>query len=179
MKKAFLYTLLGLFTVVGLNSCGSEEEVTTLKKGDAIPEIVLYDQHNQLFNVNDFVGINSMVIYFYPKDDTPGCTKEACSFRDSYEVFNSAGAMVIGISSDSPKSHLEFADKYGLPFPLLSDTEDKISKAFGVPSDYMGAVPGRVTFVIDREGIVQFVFQDLDSAEQHVEEAMQVIKQIG
>ncbi len=179
MKKAFLYTLLGFFTMVTLNSCGSGEAVDTLKKGDPIPEIELYDQHKHLFSVNDFIGVNSLVIYFYPKDDTPGCTKEACTFRDSYDVFQSAGAMVIGISADSPESHLEFAEKYGLPFPLLSDSENKISKAFGVPTEFMGTVPGRVTFIVDREGIIQYVFQDLDSAEQHVEEAMQVIKQIG
>ena len=179
MKKALLYTVLGLVSILGLNSCGSKEEVITLKKGDAMPEIELFDQYNNQINVHQFLPKNTLVVYFYPKDDTPGCTKEACTFRDAYEAFQNAGAMVIGISADSPESHLEFAEKYQLPFPLLSDSDNKISKAFGVPSEYLGAVPGRVTFVIDHEGIIQFVFQDLDSVEQHVKEALKVIEQIG
>lgn len=178
MKTKLLFSILGLFTILGLNSCENQPQVNTLKIGDPIPQIELFNQNNQLVSVNDFVGQQNMVIYFYPKDDTPGCTKEACGFRDSFEHFQDLNVMVFGISSDSPESHLAFADKYNLPFMLLSDSENKISQAFGVPSEYMGALPGRVTFLVDKTGTIQYVLKDLDSAEEHVKEAMRILPKI-
>ena len=119
-----------------------------------------------------------MVIYFYPKDDTPGCTKEACSFRDFYEDFNEAGAMVIGISDDSPNTHADFAKKNNLPFTLLSDHGNKVRELLGVPKSLLGLIPGRVTYVIDKKGIVRHVFNSQFNVEKHVHEAIEVLKQI-
>ncbi len=119
-----------------------------------------------------------MVIYFYPKDDTPGCTKEACTFRDQYEDFVAAGAQVVGISADSPESHRQFAAKYRLPFLLLSDRQNTVRSLFGVKGDLFGLIPGRVTFVADAQGIVRHVFSSQLNATRHVAEALEVIKRL-
>ncbi len=108
-----------------------------------------------------------MVLYFYPKDDTRGCTAEACAFRDSYEVFTDSGADVIGISSDSPGQHAAFASKHRLPFTLLSDQGGQIRKRYGVPA-VLGLLPGRVTYVIDRQGVVRQVFNSMTNISGHV-----------
>jgi peroxiredoxin Q/BCP len=117
------------------------------------------------------------VLYFYPKDDTPGCTAEACAFRDQYEVFRDAGAEVIGISSDSAKSHQAFAARHSLPFVLLSDPAGKVRGQFGVGKT-LGLFPGRVTFVMDRDGIVRHAFDSQLMATRHVSEALDVVKQL-
>jgi peroxiredoxin Q/BCP len=111
------------------------------------------------------------VIYFYPKDDTTGCTIEACRFRDDFDSFRVTGAEVIGISDDSSESHHQFASKYGLPFTLLSDKGGTVRKLYGVKK-LLGVIPGRVTFVIDRKGIVRHVFSSQSSPARHVEEAL-------
>lgn len=98
-----------------------------------------------------------VVVYFYPKDDTPGCTAEACAFRDQYQDFTQAGAEVIGISSDGPESHAHFAGKHRLPFVLLSDQGGAVRKAYGV-SAMLGLLPGRVTFVLDKSGTIRHMF---------------------
>lgn len=148
---------------------------TLLKKGDKIPEFTLLDQHSEEVKISPDSG-KPMVIYFYPKDDTPGCTQEACYFRDQFEVFTDYGALIIGISGDSPKSHLRFAEKYQLNFTLLSDGDRKIEKQFGVPRNLFGLLPGRVTFIVDQHGIIQHVFSSQFNASQHVEEALEVLK---
>jgi peroxiredoxin Q/BCP len=145
-----------------------------LQVGDKIPFFTAIDSNGNSFEVRDYIG-QPMVIYFYPKDDTPGCTIQACTFRDQYEDFKALGAEVIGISSDSLSSHKKFASRYKLPFILLSDTNKKIRNAFGVPNDFLGLLPGRATYVIDKNGIVQFVF-DSTSAKIHIKKALQVIK---
>ncbi|MCZ6899760.1 MAG: peroxiredoxin [Bacteroidetes bacterium] len=147
-----------------------------LKIGDMVPIISLPDQHGNLVNFDDFINKHPLVIYFYPKDDTPGCTREACGFRDQFEVFQEAGAKIFGISADSPKSHLKFIERYRLPFSLLSDQEKKVQKQFGVSSSLFGLLPGRVTFIIDREGIIRKVFNSQFQASKHVEEAVRVIR---
>lgn len=141
-----------------------------------VPIISLPDQHGNLVNFDDFINKHPLVIYFYPKDDTPGCTREACGFRDQFEVFQEAGAKIFGISADSPKSHLKFAERYQLPFSLLSDQDKKVQKQFGVSSSLFGLLPGRVTFIIDREGIIRKVFNSQFQASKHVEEAVRVIR---
>ena len=116
-----------------------------------------------------------VVLYFYPKDDTPGCTAEACSFRDAYEDFKEAGAEVVGISSDAADAHRAFADKHRLPFTLVSDAGGKVRKLYGVPST-LGLLPGRVTYVIDAGGVVRHVFNSQMSPAKHVSEAIEVLK---
>jgi len=146
--------------------------------GQTAPDFSLNDAQGKRVRLADFRGKRSVVLYFYPKDDTPGCTKEACSFRDSYEAFKEAGAEVIGVSSDSEASHGKFAAKHRLPFTLLADGGGTVRKQYGVPAT-LGLLPGRVTFVIDREGIVRHVFNSQLQATRHVDEALQILKALS
>jgi peroxiredoxin Q/BCP len=145
--------------------------------GDRAPDFSLPDRNGKTVRLGDFHG-KPVVLYFYPKDDTPGCTKESCSFRDQYQDFQDAGAEVIGVSSDSAESHEKFATKYRLPFVLLSDRGGATRKLYGVPST-LGVLPGRVTYVIDREGTVRHVFNSQLQATQHVAEALKALRAIG
>jgi thioredoxin-dependent peroxiredoxin len=147
-----------------------------IQVGSTIPEFTLPDQDGNEFNVKDFIGKKNLVIYFYPKDDTPGCTKEACYFRDQYDVFNEVDAKIIGISSQSVKSHKEFAGKYELNFTLLSDKNNKIRKMFGAFS--LRIVPGRVTYIVDKKGIVIYIFNSQTEATKHVDEALRILRKI-
>jgi peroxiredoxin Q/BCP len=156
----------------------SNEKIVTIKKGDKVPNFELKNQNGELFKVADYIGKKNLVIYFYPKDDTPGCTKEACKFRDEFEIFTDLDALVIGISGDSPESHTKFIEKYNLPFTLLSDEKDEVRKAFGVKGAFMGVVPGRVSFVVDKKGVVQYVFDSMSNAEQHVDEARAILEKL-
>ncbi len=121
---------------------------------------------------------HAVVLYFYPKDNTPGCTTEACTFRDHYEDFQQIGAEVIGISSDDAASHEGFANKHRLPFILLSDTDGAVRKAYGVPAT-LGLLPGRMTFVIDQDGVIRHIFNSQLRAARHVEEALGILKQLA
>lgn len=143
--------------------------------GDAVPKFELKDQNDKLVAIESFIG-KPFVIYFYPKDDTPGCTAEACSFRDQYEDFREVGAEVIGISADSPESHKNFAKKHNLPFVLLSDEKNKVRKMFGVPGSMFGLLPGRVTYIIDEKGVVSHMFDSQMQATKHVKEAIEHLK---
>lgn len=143
--------------------------------GAQAPDFTLPDQKGQPVSLGEFKGRKAVVLYFYPRDNTPGCTAEACAFRDSYEVFKDAGAEVVGISSDSADSHEGFAARYKLPFVLLSDTGGKVRKLYGVSST-LGLLPGRVTYVIDKEGVVRHVFNSQFAATKHVEEALKILK---
>jgi peroxiredoxin Q/BCP len=145
--------------------------------GERAPEFALPDRDGRLVRLSDFQGKKAVVVYFYPKDDTPGCTKESCSFRDSYETFKEAGAEVIGISSDSRESHARFAQKYRLPFILLSDQGGGVRKSYGVPAT-LGLLPGRVTYVIDRDGVVRHVFNSQLKATQHIPEALDALRRL-
>jgi peroxiredoxin Q/BCP len=135
----------------------------------------LPDQNGNLFDINSVLGKKNLVIYFYPKDDSPGCTAQACSFRDQFEVFKEAEAVIIGISGQSVKSHKEFAEKHRLSFTLLSDEGNKIRKQFGVPTNLLGLLPGRVTYIADKTGKVIYVFNSQTKATKHVDEALRIL----
>ena len=142
--------------------------------GQPAPEFTLPDQNGGSVSLSSLKG-GWVVVYFYPKDDTPGCTAESCSFRDSFEEFTDAGATVVGISSDSVESHKAFATKHNLPFTLLADTDGDVRKAFGVGKT-LGLIPGRVTYVIDPEGVVRHKFSSQFKPKSHIDEALDVIK---
>lgn len=144
---------------------------------DKIPDFTLLDQFGNPFQFDKHLGKNNLVVYFYPKDDTPGCTAEACQFRDQYEEFRDIGAEVIGISADTPASHLAFAKKHRLTFTLLSDTGNKVRKMLGVQSDLFGLIPGRVTYVVDKEGIIRYIFNSQMNSRKHVSEALRVLRE--
>ncbi|MGL2966805.1 peroxiredoxin [Flavobacterium sp. XGLA_31] len=146
-----------------------------LQVGETIPVFSAIDNHGDLFESTTVIGKKPVVIYFYPKDDTRVCTEQACAFRDQYEDFKALGAEVIGISSDSLQSHIKFVTKYQLPFILLSDFDKKIRRAFGVPNDLLGLIPGRATYVVDKKGVVQMVF-DSTSGKIHIEKALEMLK---
>jgi peroxiredoxin Q/BCP len=149
-----------------------------IKIGSTVPAFTLPDQNGNLFDINSVLGKKNIVIYFYPKDDSPGCTKEACSFRDQFEVFNEADAVIIGISGQSVESHKEFAEKHRLSFTLLSDEGNKIRKQFGVPSGLLGLLPGRVTFVADKKGKVIYIFNSQTQTTRHVDEALRILREL-
>lgn len=153
-------------------------KMNAITTGDTIPFFSLPDQNGAMFDIKNLVGIKKLVIYFYPKDDSPGCTKEACYFRDLYEIFSEADAAIIGISGQSVESHRRFADKHRLSFTLLSDKDNRVRKLFGVPSNVFGLLPGRVTYVADREGKVVYIFNSQVQAERHVDEALKILKEL-
>ena len=147
---------------------------TGLAAGAQAPEFALEDQNGKRVALAEFHGHKNVVVYFYPKDDTPGCTRESCAFRDQFSDFADAGAEVIGISSDSVESHRKFAEKYRLPFTLLADPGGLVRKAFGVPSS-LGVLPGRVTYVIDKQGVIRHAFNSQLNPAKHVDEALKVL----
>ena len=126
----------------------------------------------------NYLGKSVVVLYFYPMDGTPVCTKEACSFRDAFEDFTKLGAVVIGVSADSPERHQAFAASRALPFLLLSDHDGSLRKAYQVPKT-LGILPGRVTYVIDKAGVVRHVFSALFTAERHVAEALEIVRALA
>ncbi|MEB2284678.1 MAG: peroxiredoxin [Polyangiaceae bacterium UTPRO1] len=151
---------------------GGDPAVTA---GQQAPDFALPDASGTIVRLSDFRGKKAVVLYFYPQDDTPGCTKEACAFRDSYEDFEEAGAEVIGVSSDGSTAHARFAAKYKLPFVLLSDRGGVVRRQYGVPAT-LGLLPGRVTFVIDERGVVQRTFNSQLQATRHVREAIAALR---
>ena len=148
-----------------------------LKVGDKVPKFTATDTNGETFDSQNVIGKKPVVLYFYPKDNTPGCTAQACSFRDQYEDFIDLGAEVIGVSSDSVVAHQKFTKQYKLPFILLSDSNKKIRNLFGVPSGMFGLLPGRVTYVIDKEGIIVMVFDSM-LATKHISKALDAIKKL-
>jgi len=149
-----------------------------VRVGDAAPDFTLPVQSGGSLRLRDLVGTKAIVLYFYPRDHTPGCSTEARAFRDRYETFVAAGAEVIGVSGDSIKSHQRFADRLRLPFILLSDEQGAVRELYGVEKT-LGLVPGRVTFVIDRDGIVRHIFSSQLDAELHVREALAALDAIA
>lgn len=147
-----------------------------LQIGDPAPDFTLPDQDGQPVALKDLRG-QRVVIYFYPKDDTPGCTMEACAFRDSYADLQALGAEVWGVSGDNAGSHQRFASRHNLPYPLLVDQNNQLRKAFGVPG-VLGLLPGRVTYVIDGEGVVRHVFNNLLDGPAHRREALECLKRL-
>jgi peroxiredoxin Q/BCP len=148
-----------------------------LQAGDRVPEFTAIDQDGDTWDRARVLAGGPCVIYFYPRDETPGCTAEACSFRDEYAQFSDMGARVFGISADSPASHKSFAAHHRLPFRLLSDTDHALQKAFGVKA-FFGVLPGRVTFVCDSEGVVHHAFSGMLQARKHVTESLQVLRKL-
>ena len=147
----------------------------SLKVGDLVPYFELKDQKGELFKSDTVIGQKLAVVYFYPKDETPGCTAEACSFRDSYEDFKELGAEVIGISSDSIGSHKRFAQRHRLPFILLADTKKVVQRLFKLPKILFGLYIKRITFVIDEVGKVVYVHESL-LATSHIKKALKALK---
>lgn len=145
-----------------------------LKVGDSLPSFKAKDTSGTVFDSQNYIGKQPLVIYFYPKDNTPGCTAEACSFRDSYQDFKDLGAEVIGISADSVQSHFAFKSKFNLPFILLSDNDKKLRKLFGVENSLF-FLPGRETFVADKNGIIIMIFNSM-SSKIHIQKALQILK---
>jgi peroxiredoxin Q/BCP len=143
-----------------------------VKVGDVAPDFTLPDQNGKTVTLSAFRGEN-VVLYFYPKDFSIGCTKEACDFRDSYEDFTEAGAQVVGVSGDSVGSHKKFIEKYLLPFTLLSDEGGEVRKLYGVTGLLL---PGRITFVIDKIGVIRLVFSSQTDMKAHIDEALKVLK---
>lgn len=145
--------------------------------GDVAPDFELPTQSGKPVRLSDYRGDRVVVLYFYPKDNTPGCTAEACAFRDSHEVFTDAGAEVIGVSTDSVDSHEAFSQRHRLPFSLASDSDGAVRESYGVPS-MLGLLPGRVTYVIDRQGIVRHVFSSMTNIGGHIEGALRVVEEL-
>jgi peroxiredoxin Q/BCP len=149
----------------------------TLQVGDKAPTFSLLDQDGNMVDAATVIGKKALVLYFYPKDFTTGCTMEAREFRDMHEQFQQNGAEVIGVSSDDVATHKEFAVEHELPFKLLADTEDKVRDMYGAWG--MARTPGRVTFLIDKQGVIRMVFTSQIQPRKHIEEGLRVLKEIN
>lgn len=149
-----------------------------LQVGDEAPNFELLNQDGDEVELMSYRGKKHVVLYFYPKDETPGCTKEACGFRDSYELFVAAGAEVIGVSADSVDSHKLFALNRRLPFQLLSDLKNSIRKKYGVSGSWLGLIPGRETFVIDKEGMIRHRFSSQFQIDQHIQDSLAILENL-
>jgi peroxiredoxin Q/BCP len=145
--------------------------------GDRAPDFALPNASGETVRLSDFLGKRNIVLFFYPKDESRGCTAEVCAFRDNYEIFKDAGAEVIGVSSDTEESHQRFAAHHRLPFTLLSDRGGSLRKRYGVPTT-MGVIPGRVTYVIDKQGIVRHVFNSQTNIGKHISDALETLRAI-
>ena len=150
-------------------------QLTKLKAGDKAPNFKGIDQHGNEIKLADFKG-KKLVLYFYPTDDTPGCTAQACNLRDNYKAFQKKGYEIVGVSKDSEKSHQKFIKKYSLPFPLIADTDFKINEAYDVWHEkkfmgrtFIGTV--RTTFIIDEKGKIEKVLTDIDTT-NHTEQIL-------
>jgi peroxiredoxin Q/BCP len=150
--------------------------LTELKVGQEAPEFALIDDRGLPFRLKDYLGKKIVVLYFYPKDFTSGCTKEACSFRDDYKVYAEKEAIVIGVSLDSEESHKKFSEKHNLPFSLLSDNQKEVAKKYGVLG-FGGRVAKRVTFIINKKGKIAWIFPRVD-IKKHSKEVLEVIDKI-
>jgi peroxiredoxin Q/BCP len=148
-----------------------------LSKGSKVPEFSLQDQDGNWFHSKDYLGKKPMVLFFYPKDNTPGCTAEVCAFRDAYETFTEKGILVAGISSDSVGSHQKFAKRFRLPFLLLEDTGNQVRRMFGIRNSVFNLLPGRETFVVDKSGKIVMAFNSVNAL-KHVPKALQAVRQM-
>lgn len=165
--------VLTLFAGLLLQSCTAQERPLTI--GDKMPLFSLKNQDDSLINIKDYVGKKLLVIYFYPKDESMVCTKEACTFRDSIGEFVKAGAMVIGINYGTVESHKDFVKKDNLPFTLLSDSGRVVQKLFGLKG---GISSGRVTFVVDKTGEIVFTYNSMLHGPEHVAKALEYIREL-
>ena len=149
-----------------------------LRPGDEAPQFELQQQTGERWDLNAALTKGPVVLFFYPRDETAICTKEACSFRDAHEDFARQGAQVVGISSDSIESHQRFAERHHLPYVLLSDPGGRVRELFGIKKTF-GLVEGRVTFVIDQQRIVRHTFRSALNATRHVEDALDTIRKLA
>ncbi len=150
-----------------------------LQAGDKAPDFTLTNANGESVSLQDFRGKKAVVLFFYPKSESPGCTIEACAFRDAYTVFQELGAEVIGISDDSVQAQARFTANQSLPFLVLSDQGNQVRKAFGVPGALFGMLPGRVTYVIDKDGIIRHVFDSMLNFKAHVDESLTILRQLA
>ena len=180
IRKHYFITIIAAVTIIAIimliqHSKSGKMENLVIKEGVKAPDFTLPSQDGSMVSLSQFAGVKSVVLFFYPKDESYGCTKEACSFRDNYEVFKDAGAEVIGISADDEASHKSFAAHHKLPFILLSDRDRMVAGLYKVGRT-LGVLPGRVTYVIDRNGIIQKIFSSQFSFEKHIEEALSILQ---
>lgn len=154
--------------------CGMGE--LTLKEGEKAPDFALQSQDGKLVRLSDFRGQKNIVLYFYPKDDTPGCTREACSFRDNISLFREVGTEILGVSVDDVESHKEFLKKYNLNFSLLADPDKQVTSRYGVKAWH--GLAKRVTFVIDKQGVIRKIFFDVDVS-KHSEEVLAFVRTLS
>jgi peroxiredoxin Q/BCP len=171
-KRSLAFGLLVLFAT----ACASAQSGgTLLREGAAAPDFLAMDQTGEMRQLRALGQDRAVVLFFYPRDGTPGCTREACAFRDAWDRLQATGAIVVGVSTDDVQSHREFAEEHGLPFPLLADPEGDVLRLYGVPTRL--GMAARVTYVIDREGRIAHVFPDVDPA-VHVDEVLQVLARL-
>ncbi|MEB0262546.1 MULTISPECIES: peroxiredoxin [unclassified Mucilaginibacter] len=163
-------------TVVFCLSLSAQNPSKPLAVGDAVPNFTLKDQNDKTFNIKDEIGKHILVIYFYPKDESMVCTKEACAFRDSFNDYTRAGAKVIGINGGTVASHKQFEQHYKLPFILLSDPENMVYKMFGVRKKFF--MSGRQTFVVDIKGNIAFSYEAMLSGAEHSNQALAVVRSL-
>lgn len=171
LKNLFLAGVFMMLFVAAYSHATNGDK--TLAVGDPVPAFTLLDQDGKTFNVKDYIGKKVLVIYFYPKDESMVCTKEACAFRDSFDSFSKAGAMVIGVNGGTVASHKEFQQHYKLPFTLLSDPDNKIYKLFGVKGKMF--FTGRETFVVDLKGKIVYTHEAMMQGKEHADDALQFI----
>ena len=146
--------------------------------GDLCPTVSLKNQEGQTINIQDYIGSKNVIIYFYPKDNTAGCTKEACSFRDAMQDLNNLDCEVFGISADSVESHKQFANQFRLTFNFLSDVDNSVRKLFKVPANLFGLIPGRVTYIVNKEGKVVHIINSQMNPDKHIKETIEIVKGI-
>ena len=168
-KRGSIFT--SLLAAVGLTLCGA-----ALEPGTPAPPFSAKDQDGNTVTLASFLGKSTVVLYFYPKDDTPGCTKEACSLRDGFQEIRAAGAVILGVSADGVASHAAFAQKFSLPFPLLADPDRLIIDAYGVRMPVVG-IARRVTFIIGKDGLIRDVVQEVKAAE-HDRQVLERLKRL-
>jgi len=169
-----LYLYLSIVLSLLLNPSVIKKK--SLKVGDMIPDFTLIDGQGQGFTSSDYFEKQSLVIFFYPKDDAPVCTAEACSFRDSFDEFKALNVKVIGISTDNTMSHRKFSKKHKLPYLLLSDHSRRVQKLFGITRGFLGLNPERVTFISNKQGRIIYIFSNHTEAEQHTVEALKALR---
>jgi len=162
---------MGIISMLGLTASAEVAE------GAKAPAFAAEDQHGATVRLADFKGKSAVVLYFYPKDDTPGCTAEACSLRDGFAELRAAGAVILGVSADTGQSHKAFAEKFHLPFSLLADPDKKIIEAYGVKIPIIG-IAKRVTFIIDKQGVVRRVISDVNTG-GHDQQVLASLKELS
>ncbi|MDR3696975.1 peroxiredoxin [Mucilaginibacter sp.] len=178
MKNTLPHFLTMILLLVCINfKVRAQAEKSPLAVGDQMPSFSLTDQSGKVFNSADHFGKNILVIYFYPKDESMVCTKEACSFRDSFNDFTKAGARVIGINGGTVASHKAFSEHYKLPFTLLSDPDNKVYHLFGVQNKMF--MTGRETFIVDLHGKIVFAYEAMMQGKKHADDALAFIKAHG